>query len=301
MRLTRVVAAVDFSEAAEASVQWAAQRLAPLDEITLVHAASTPVAPAFMTQSWSPVVEPVEGCHDHDEQRLRDLAGTLHGAKVSTVVRDGAPAHVVCDVAREREADLIVVGPHGDTHRASRWFGTTADRIVRASTIPVLVGSTSAGLPRRILAAVDDSDMTPTVLGWAKLLADRWDAELLVLHVLTNAVFSHMLSMAAATARDRDEARDDVARELHAEAVRWLRSAVEQGCKLDRVDADVAHGDAGVEIARAGRRWEADVIVMGRHGSGRAIAPGLGGTVRRVLHEWTRPVLVATPPLDEIA
>lgn len=298
MELARVLAATDFSPTADACVRWAARRLAPVDEIVLVHALETP-----STGSHAPTGDDAElapTTRAGAKARLETLAASLHGARFTTEVADG-PAHTaVCRLAVEREADLIVVGPHGERHGASRWLGTTADRIVRTTEVPVLVGVRGARIPRRLVVAVDDSAMTPTVLAWARLMGDHWDAEVLVLHVLSNAVYGHMMSMAAALARDEAAAEVEVRQDLHADAVRWLRDAVEVGIPRDHVEADVAHGKPGEEILRAVKRWRGDLVIVGQHGAGRVHAPLLGSTVRTVLHGATCPVLVVTPPTDTI-
>ena len=298
MELARVLAATDFSATADSCVRWAARRLAPVDEILLAHVLEE--APAGSHVAPAAEIDVAPTTRADALARLTELAESLHGARVTTEVLDG-PAHTtIARLAAERHADLIVIGPHGDRHGASRWFGTTADRIVRSSEVPVLVGVRGARIPRRIVAAVDDSTMTHTVLAWARRLADHWDAEVLVLHVMSNAVYSHMMSMAAATARDDAAAEVEVRQDLHADAVRWLHDAVAGGIPRERVDADVVHGKPGEEILRAVRRWRGDLVIVGQHGAGRVHAPLLGSAVRSVLHGATCPVLVVTPPTDDL-
>jgi nucleotide-binding universal stress UspA family protein len=300
MLLRRVLAATDFSPTADACVRWASRRLAPMEELILLHVLEKPVLPRFAARGEQAAAD-LAVLRGEASSKLASLALTLEGITVTPRIADG-PAHsTICEIALESDTDLVVVGPHGDRHGASRWLGTTADRIVRATRVPVLVGVRGARLPRRIVAAVDDSDLTATVLSWGNRLAEHWDAELLVVHVLSNAVFSHMLSMAAATARDEAAAEFEVREELHAEAVRWLESAIRTGAPRERVDADVVHGNPAEEVLRSLRRWRGDLLVVGQHGAGRARAPLLGGTVRALLHGAACPVLVVTPAVDEIA
>jgi nucleotide-binding universal stress UspA family protein len=61
------------------------------------------------------------------------------GFRVSTQLRVGAVADVILDVAEEMQVDLIAMSTHGRTG-AARWLlGSVADRVVRASKIPVLL------------------------------------------------------------------------------------------------------------------------------------------------------------------
>jgi nucleotide-binding universal stress UspA family protein len=64
------------------------------------------------------------------EKDLAALSGQLPaGAVARRVVRVGTPWKVVCDVADEEQADLIVVGAHG--HRfLDRLLGTTTQRVI---------------------------------------------------------------------------------------------------------------------------------------------------------------------------
>ena len=63
---------------------------------------------------------------------------TKLGIEVETVVVDaGDPAAAITDTAAARDADMIVMCTHGRTG-AARWLlGSTADRVVRSSSVPV--------------------------------------------------------------------------------------------------------------------------------------------------------------------
>jgi nucleotide-binding universal stress UspA family protein len=55
-----------------------------------------------------------------------------------SVVRRGNPAEQILQEARERESDLIVMGTHGQGPLADMVMGSTARRVARLSTIPVM-------------------------------------------------------------------------------------------------------------------------------------------------------------------
>ena len=58
---------------------------------------------------------------------------------VETSVTDGIPADDILNYATENEVDLIIMSTHGRSG-ISRWFsGSVAEKVIRHSTVPVLI------------------------------------------------------------------------------------------------------------------------------------------------------------------
>ena len=55
-----------------------------------------------------------------------------------SVLRDGMPAKEIVDVARDVDADLIVVGTHGRRGLRRLALGSVAEQVVRRSAVPVM-------------------------------------------------------------------------------------------------------------------------------------------------------------------
>jgi nucleotide-binding universal stress UspA family protein len=62
-----------------------------------------------------------------------------HDADVTGAVRRGRPARTIVDYADERDIELIVLGRSGRSGIAAPLLGSTADRVVRTASTPVLI------------------------------------------------------------------------------------------------------------------------------------------------------------------
>jgi nucleotide-binding universal stress UspA family protein len=63
------------------------------------------------------------------------------GLTVASTVVQGSPAEAILEYAQNTRADLIIMSTHGRSG-PSRWaMGSTADRILRLSPIPVLIAT----------------------------------------------------------------------------------------------------------------------------------------------------------------
>jgi nucleotide-binding universal stress UspA family protein len=71
-------------------------------------------------------------------QRARKLADE-QGLKLSTHVLAGHPVRIIIELARELNADLLVIGATGHSAFYERMIGSRADRIVQLAPCPVLV------------------------------------------------------------------------------------------------------------------------------------------------------------------
>jgi nucleotide-binding universal stress UspA family protein len=67
-----------------------------------------------------------------DEQARRELSIVTH-------VRHGKPFVEIIRAARELDADVLVVGSHGQSSLAETLFGSTAEKVVRKAPCAVLV------------------------------------------------------------------------------------------------------------------------------------------------------------------
>lgn len=299
-RVQRVVIGIDFTDPAINSERWVARYVTPGAELMLVHVLEIPPSPAFLRR-FAPPAELIETARAGAEQRLRELSISFGERRSWIEVRVGDPAAEIAAVARESGADLIVVGRHGVG--VGRWgrLGTTAERLVRDAPTPVLLafGAPSA-LPRRVLVALDDGPDTERILEWAARACANGGEQLTALHVVGNAVLSHMLPAAGRTNGRRME-DDGLRHELEEEARRWLDQGLRVRTSGVIRSSMVTSGDPATEILAASERVGADLIVIGSRGAGQVRQALLGSVARDVLRGATRPVLVVTPPGDAIA
>lgn len=74
-------------------------------------------------------------------QQLEELAGNHVRplARVAAMTRTGTPAAIIVSQAQKLGADLIVMGTHGRARLRKAIIGSTAERVTRHSTCPVMV------------------------------------------------------------------------------------------------------------------------------------------------------------------
>ena len=73
-------------------------------------------------------------------------------------MREGRPSERIAEMARETNADLVVVGEHGHRRGLRDVLGNTAEQLVHTSPVPVLLARGQAeGAPQRVLVPIDES------------------------------------------------------------------------------------------------------------------------------------------------
>ena len=292
--LRRIVVATDFSAFAERAVQRAV-RVARQHaaQLHLMHV----VRPLDLYPGVALAPEASER-HDRDLQeteqtRLDALASTLasqSGLSVQTATRLGRAHSEIAAYAQEIAADLVVAGSRGESSLADLLMGSTASRLLRVATCPVLIVKNPAEAPyRRVLAAVDFSAGSATIVELARALANG--AQVDVLHVLGSEVEQRLrrakldqMDVADWLARLRTEA------ELKLEA---LLAPIENSASIGRL---ILPGFAPAAICQCIEAQQADLVVLGRHGHGGGLQDWLLGSVSKdVAHAAACDVLLVNP------
>ena len=301
-RLDRIVIGTDFSEPARAAAEWAVGVLAPNADVMLVHALDLD-APDSLGDPVPTVSDAVlRAAREFADARLRDLANALARPGARVEVPAGSPPSAIAALAENWGADLIVVGPHGARVPGSNRLGTSAERLIRISPIPVLLATgTDDRRPRRLLLPVDEVDLTAAVLDWARMLAHRDGAAVTLVHVLDPRLHA-LPSGRLVSGSDADAAGDGAAtpEDVTVATEAWLGRLAGELSGSVQVDLIVESGRAGEHVLAAARRSSADLIVMGRRGRGRVHPGVLGSTASVVLRETSCPVLVVVDPTDAI-
>lgn len=300
MNASSIVIGVDFSPALSRAGEWVHKYIAPEASITLVHAFEPSPLPGFLAR-----LNPADtSLPQREVERLEGALGQWrdeNGIPDARTVVHAEPAYKsIQRVARESGADLVVIGARATSDRPWLRLGSTAERLLRSARSSVLVihGRPSEA-PRKILVAVDDVAITPRMLSIAGSLADRLDASLHALHVLSNATYSYIMSIEAVSSKTPSQAQTNVAADLAAESLRWLRELSNHTPRHDKLEAEISHGEPATEILAAAERIGAELIIIGRYGIGRVIPAVLGSVVGSVVHGARCPVLVVSEESGE--
>lgn len=298
MLAERVVVGVDFSEAAESAARWAATRLVPGAELVFVAVIEAGHTPLFMPPPLSMLLRDTEAARRHVGERLHALASELRPGRPRSLVRFGRAHEEIESVAAELRADLIVVGPHGDTRRTWGSLGSTAERLATSASVPVLVGASPK--PHRltsVLAAIDDAEITTTVIDWSARVSAELGARVTMVHALRDHTTAALVTVSGAPASSGRGMAPEADHEIVSSGVRWARERAEARFAGRHIDVVVAEGRADEVIVRAASDASADLIIMGRSGKGVIRRTFLGSTVGPVLHAAPCPVLVVVEPV----
>jgi len=104
------------------------------------------------------------------------------------VIGSGSAVPTILKIAREKEADLIILGTHARTGIRRAFIGSIAEEVLHDATIPVLtIGPeqrTDIAMPKRIVCPITFSDLARESLIYAAQLAAAFSAELIAVHVV---------------------------------------------------------------------------------------------------------------------
>lgn len=147
---------------------------------------------------------------------------------------------------------------------------------------------------RRILVPTDFSKFSQVALTYAAALAEKFGAEIHLLHVVQDmalfipdavAVAPPVVPPVEEFAAAAREALDRLVRENHLEAIPLRREVIE--------------GTPFYEIIRYAREADIDLIVMGTHGHAGLIHVLLGSVTEKVVRKAPCPVLTVRHPEHE--
>jgi nucleotide-binding universal stress UspA family protein len=202
-------------------------------------------------------------------------------------VEIGPAVPTILRAAEAERASLILMG-QGAHDLVARWSGAeTALRTARLSRVPVLaVAANARERPRVLLAGVDFSGLSREALVAALPLLEP-GGEVHLVHVIWRATSDDSPLADEWFAVHRQRAREQLAawgRELEP-----LTSA--------RIHLHVLEGDIAKQILQLSGRIGADLLVVGREGSGTLGRLLLGSISTRLLREAHCSLLVVPPPL----
>jgi nucleotide-binding universal stress UspA family protein len=283
---SHIVVGIDFSDSSLAAARWTARHLADDATIVLAHAVCIPEPPRYLRGYYPPVQPLIDDARRGAQARLEELVASVDAGNARPEVRVGRrPYEELARLAEELRADLLVIGSRGERQGIWRLLGSTAEHAVRLSPASVLL---ARGLPadgvRTIVVALDESEVAPLVIQWVSLLARRFGANVVALHVVHR--FLHGPTLIAASPSERQRAEE----QLRRGAEQWLREQI-PATDAERWMVDVAFGDAGLAILSAVDRYEAELLVIGRHGARRASGGFLGSVAEFLLRNGTGSVL----------
>jgi nucleotide-binding universal stress UspA family protein len=137
-----IVVPVDGSAPSDAAIALASKVAA--DEgasITFAHAVDVAKLVALASPSSIDPTYAIEAARTAGKEVLDQARSKASRPKVtvSTVLLDGDVVSTLLDLAKQRKADLIVVGSHGRGGIQRALLGSVAEGILRRSPIPVLV------------------------------------------------------------------------------------------------------------------------------------------------------------------
>ncbi len=288
--LTTILAATDLS----APARHAADRAAWLARdhgaaLTLLHVIAQ--RPLDDLRQWLGLAAEQQ-LEDQTRRELQALADALHAARQAAItprLELGAVLDTIDRVADEVAAELVVLGARGAGFMRRLVLGTTAERLLRRTTRPLLVVREAAHEPyRRALLALDFSPWSAAVLAQARLVAPQARP---VLFTAFQVPFEEKLRFAgvdAATVEHyRQLARARATQQLHA-------AAQAAGLQPGDWEPCIVEGEASLKLVEQEQVLDCDLVVVGKHGQSAAEDLLLGSVTKHLLAEGQADVLVAT-------
>lgn len=242
----------------------------------------------------------VHWTRDESEREMARFVADTFGDDAAMIamceydVAVGKPPVEILRVARERSCDVIVMSSCGLTGVRKLFFGSTTERVLRETTVPVLVSPPANPGPvhvedarrllGRIVVPVDLSSASRHQTQVARELAEALDLPMVLVHVI-EPVRSRLLARFSTPGLEADR---------RALAEKSLDELVATIPRRLRPEALIVIGDPAEEAAKVVRDRQSGLVVMGLHGTP-PLGPRMGSVTYRMLC-LSRVLVLALPP-----
>jgi len=298
VRLKTILCTTDFSDYSNQTVSYGAAIANEFKgRLLICHIIDLQFAAIYGTVHFLPPdlqTQSIETAQERIEALMQS-----HSMPWEAVVSTGPPADEIARVVKEREIDLAISATHGRTGLKRFILGSVTERLMRSLKCPLLVVRETPpelmpdpvrGLRfNRILVGCDFSPAANAALDYGVNLAQEFEAELHLIHILEPQVYSDILATTLEAERgDTDDIRDKLDRRLSdlitPEAMNWCRvkTVVTEGRPFEAITSYA--GEKGI-----------DLIVLGVRGHGVVETLFLGSTTDRVIRKAHCPVLSVNP------
>ncbi len=218
--------------------------------------------------------------------QTKEMLTSGWGVEVQSLLCEGDPPTVIVDVAKGKEADLIVLGTYGRKGLNRLLMGSVTSHVIINSTTDVLVVkkpcTECTGTYGSILVPFDGSDFSKKALKRACELSKLDGAEITAIYVIPR--YEEMVEFFRTASIEKS---------LHAEAQKILDKAKElasgEGVSITTV---MEQGHAGDKIVETAGRQGNDLIVMGTCGWSGVNKAIMGSSTERVITHAACPILV---------
>jgi len=226
--------------------------------------------------------------------RFRDRGATVHGR-----IAEGPAAETILEQSVAVQASLIAIATHGRTG-LSRWLmGSVAEKVLRASEVPVLlIRSFRKGdlepakaeelQVRKILFPTDGSPASLAAVDAARSFAQLFGSGIRVLHCDWPVVFPGTEMGAMPILPPVSSEKDP----LTVQAAERFKQA---GISVERLSV---LGDPAGEILDQSRAEAVDLVVMATHGRSGLSRWVLGSVAERVLRHAEVPLVLVRVSAD---
>jgi nucleotide-binding universal stress UspA family protein len=295
-----VLVATDGSPSATAAIDLVAGIDWPAGT-TVRAVAAMETGAALFGGPWPAAAAVEEDVIEEEVQRLaRDTVEAARtrlarpGLDVVGDVTHGRAASLILELARDADADLIVMGSRGHGTIASMVLGSVSAEVVDHARTPVLVAR--------------GSRIGKVVLAWDGSTCGRVAAEVLRTWPIFAGSTVRVVSVADIgipwwTGFPQPGSAETIGMYMEtAAAARAEHQALAQKMagelRAGGLDAtpEAREGDPAAEVIAAARAWDADLIVLGTHGRTGVARILLGSVARNVLYHAPCSVLIAREP-----
>lgn len=141
IQIDRILVATDFSDHARVALNYGAELARVFDaEVLLCSVVERPDLISQIPPSGEGYFPPnlVEQHKEQAQARCEKLLAEANVARSRVLITSGAPFYEIVQMARDENADLVVVGTHGRGAVKHILLGSVAEKVVRKAPCPVL-------------------------------------------------------------------------------------------------------------------------------------------------------------------
>ena len=303
VQLKSIICTTDFSDYSNHSIRYGIALAKEFRaKLYVCHVVDLPSAGMY----GETIPDPVEQQHrimNYTREQLKEIIGE-EPFDWEPLITVGHAASEIARMAEEKEVDLAISATHGRSGLKRLILGSVTERLMRTLPCPLLVVRTMEHdfiTPtdqeirlQRILVGCDFSPDSSVAFQYGLSLAQEFQAELHLIHVIAPLVYKDLLKPAKGLGEEveqdvRDRLNEGLANMVPEEARNWCAAKT-----------SLLAGHPHEELTKYAVVNNIDLIILGVRGHGLVETLFVGSTTDRVVRRAPCPVLSVRPTVQTV-